>query len=335
MNRRRKFPDETQYSGELAFVPISNKLGGGYKSINMNNPDMYDDYLSDKLQIIDIEPAEESGTDSKKDKEIKAELNFDIDYKNILNEKPKRRSVKKDDSLLCNNNDISKNQEKNIHEKHRQRMKSRYKRFGLEVFEEHEVLEFLLFFIHKQKNTNPIAHALIKEFGSLENVLKADIFDLTSVKDVGNESALLINFCNQLCTYLGSHPRYNLPLASSSDMGHFCCKYFRQRTKETFIVLILDTKKNLRNVVPISEGTENETAYYPRNVVREALKHRANLVAIAHNHTGNSVDPSDNDIFITNKISNLLNNMGIPLIDHIICCEGEFSSFSDRRLLPE
>lgn len=337
MSRRKKFPDGTKFSGESAFVPVPNSLGGGFKTIKMDNPDMYEDYLSDRLETIVDEDVTDDNPNSKSDNKIKDELSFDIDYNSILSDTPDKSRFNALKYLFLDEDTKkgAKNHPKSIHQGHRQRLYSRYQRYGLDALEEHEVLELLLFFVYQRKDTNPIAHALIEEFGSLDNVLKADFSDLICVEGIGNKSALLINFCNQLCTYLGSHTSYNIPLDNVSAMSDFCCDYFRQRTKENFIVLILDTKKNLKHIVPISEGTENETAYYPRNVVKAAIKHKANLVAIAHNHTGNSVEPSDNDIFITNKISKLLSSMGIPLVDHIICCGKNFTSFSDRRLLPE
>ncbi|MBE7037349.1 MAG: hypothetical protein E7404_00395 [Ruminococcaceae bacterium] len=339
MARKKKFPEGTKYSGESAFVPIPDSLGGGYKTVKMNTPDNYEDYLSDKLQIIIDEPVEDEKQDSKTIKKLKDEITFNINYDDILNDdffappkveqslkksspKPKKKLKKSDDG-------------KNIHEGHRSKMWKRYDRYGLDAFEEHEVLEMLLYFLNKQKDTNPIAHELISEFGSLENVFKTDIHHLQEIKGIGEQSARLINFCNQLCTYISSHPSYNLPLNNSTLMGEFCCRYFAQRTNENFIVLILDTKRTLKHVVPISEGTENETAYYPRNVIKAVIKHKANLVAVAHNHTGNSAHPSDNDIYISNQLSKLLNSIGAPLIDHIICSGKSYTSLADRGFIAE
>ena len=60
-----------------------------------------------------------------------------------------------------------------IHAGHRQRLKERFLRDGLDNFEEHQVLELLLFYGIPQRDTNEIAHALIEKFGSLSRVLEA------------------------------------------------------------------------------------------------------------------------------------------------------------------
>ena len=69
----------------------------------------------------------------------------------------------------------------NIHLGHRQRMKEKYYSKGIDVFSDHEKLEMLLYFTNKVKDTNAIAHALIKEFGNLENVFNADVEYLQKV----------------------------------------------------------------------------------------------------------------------------------------------------------
>ena len=60
------------------------------------------------------------------------------------------------------------------HSGHRQRMRERFVKQGLEGFAPHEILELLLFYAIPQKNVNPIAHQLINRFGSLYGVLNAE-----------------------------------------------------------------------------------------------------------------------------------------------------------------
>ena len=63
----------------------------------------------------------------------------------------------------------------NPHMGHRQRMLDKFRRFGLEIFSDHEVLEMLLYFAVRQGDTNPTAHRLMQRFGSLHAVLKASV----------------------------------------------------------------------------------------------------------------------------------------------------------------
>ncbi len=68
-----------------------------------------------------------------------------------------------------------------LHSGHRERLRDKFIS-GKETFKEHELLELLLSYSIPRKDTNPLAHSLINEFGSLKNVLEADTKLLTSVK---------------------------------------------------------------------------------------------------------------------------------------------------------
>ena len=46
----------------------------------------------------------------------------------------------------------------NPHEKHRERMKQRFVEEGLNAFEDHQVLEMLLFYTIPRRDTNEMAH---------------------------------------------------------------------------------------------------------------------------------------------------------------------------------
>ena len=63
----------------------------------------------------------------------------------------------------------------NPHKGHRERKRQQFLRYGADPFSDHELLEVLLFYAYGQRDTNPIAHALIDRFGSLAAVLSAPV----------------------------------------------------------------------------------------------------------------------------------------------------------------
>ena len=70
-----------------------------------------------------------------------------------------------------------------IHDGHRERMKERFAEYGLESFNELNTLELLLFYAIPRRDTNPIAHALLEEFGSLQEVFDASEQELLQVEE--------------------------------------------------------------------------------------------------------------------------------------------------------
>lgn len=88
-----------------------------------------------------------------------------------------------------------------IHEGHRQRLKKRFLQEGMEHFEDHEVLELMLYYTIPRKDTNVIAHNLLKHFGSLAQVMEAPVTELMKVVDVGENTAVFLSALNAFCRY--------------------------------------------------------------------------------------------------------------------------------------
>ena len=80
-----------------------------------------------------------------------------------------------------------------VHDGHRQRLKDRFLAEGLDNFTDIQVLELLLFYCIPRKDTNELAHVLLKRFGGLTQVLEAKPEDLMRVEGVGESTALFLN----------------------------------------------------------------------------------------------------------------------------------------------
>ena len=82
----------------------------------------------------------------------------------------------------------------NVHEGHREKLRNRFiQDKGFENFEDHQILELLLFYANSRKDTNPLAHELLDQFGSLKGVLEARPEQLMTVSGIGDQAATLIS----------------------------------------------------------------------------------------------------------------------------------------------
>ena len=68
-----------------------------------------------------------------------------------------------------------------VHDGHRARMKARFVRNGLDNFDDHSVLELLLFYAVPRRDVNELAHALLDHFGTLDAVFEASCEDMMRV----------------------------------------------------------------------------------------------------------------------------------------------------------
>lgn len=224
--------------------------------------------------------------------------------------------------------------EKNVHQGHRQRVKTRFLTEGLDGFEDHQVLEMLLFFSIPMKDTNELAHKMLNEFGSLAGLFEADPKDICKRCGVSENTAVLVSLIPSLSRRYFSRRWGDKPvLNSSSKAGEYAVSLFAGRTYEVFFVICLDSQNRVNYAALVHEGTINESPVYPRLIVETVLRHQANSVILAHNHPGGSLQPSQEDMAITKKVASALEPISVQVMDHIIVAGDKYMSFKERNLL--
>jgi DNA repair protein RadC len=105
------------------------------------------------------------------------------------------------------------------------------------------------------------------------------------------------------------------------------------REYEAFLVFYLDTRNRLIAHEILHEGTVDQAAVYPRNVVRNALDKNASSVIAVHNHPSGDCTPSSHDIGLTRNLKQAVTAVGLRMLDHLIVSRGGHLSFSEQGLL--
>ena len=217
-----------------------------------------------------------------------------------------------------------------IHQGHRERMREKFLDHGLDVFPDHQVLELLLYHAIPRKDVNPLAHTLLKHFGSITAVLEASPQDIMEVKGIGENTMILI----RLVTEIGR--RYQIDKAksvvflnSTEQTGQFVAPLFHGLTDEAVYMVCLDGKLKVGHYQKMADGTVNSASFSIRRVVETALKRKALYVVLAHNHPSGIAMPNVTDIATTEQLIEALATVGIRLADHIIVADGDFVSMRD------
>lgn len=113
--------------------------------------------------------------------------------------------------------------------------------------------------------------------------------------------------------------------------------YFRMRFSglehEVFAVAFLDNRHRLIACEDMFRGTVNGAAVYPREVVKEAMKHNAAAVFFAHNHPSGVAEPSGADRAITDRLREALALLDVQVLDHLVVGDKGVTSFAERGLL--
>jgi DNA repair protein RadC len=224
----------------------------------------------------------------------------------------------------------------NVHEGHRARLRRRFTEEGLDGFEDHQVLELVLFYAIPRRDTNEIAHLLLRRFGSLSGVLEADPADLSHVEGVGDGAAALLSLLPALTRryYIDRVHQVRHALTSSERAAAFLIPFMAGRTQEVFYVVCLDTQS--RVIVPalVAEGLPDRVHVEPRQVVEAALRHKAFAVILAHNHPTGQAKPSTADHRVTQRLCDAFSAIGVGVRDHIIIAGDDWFSFALSGDLP-
>ncbi len=214
-----------------------------------------------------------------------------------------------------------------IHKGHRARIKERFIKEGLDGFNEHQVLELLLFYAIPQRDTNEIAHHLLTRFGTLSQVIDAPVKELAKVEGMGDNAATFLSLIKQLERYYHVNRSLQSSVLTSIDQcGEYLVPFFSGLTKETVYLLSLDAKCKVLSCRAVEEGGVNSTGVSIRKIVDVALTENATSVVLAHNHPSGVAIPSPEDIQATMKIAQALHYVDVTLVDHVVVADGDFVS---------
>lgn len=221
-----------------------------------------------------------------------------------------------------------------IHNGHRERMRQHFLQGGGEGFHDHELLEMLLYYAVPRGDTNPVAHKMIREFGSLPTLVEAEPIDIARLCGVSKNTAILISLQKEISKRCIQARWRDRPMLNSLSIAvEYCKSLMVYKNREFFYAICLDNKRRVINTVQIAEGTVNSAAIHPRVVVEAALKLQASAVIFTHNHPGGNCKPTFDDIETTTKLGKLLNAIEVQLIDHIIVADTTTFSFLENKLL--
>ena len=220
-----------------------------------------------------------------------------------------------------------------IHDGHRQRLRNRFREEGLDHFEEHEVLELLLYYTIPRKDTNPIAHELLNRFGSLAQVLDARPEELAKVPGMGDAAATFLSLITAVGRYyLVNRTIQETILPSIEKCGQYLVPFFHGRRNEMVYILCLDAKCKVLCCKEMGEGSVNSAGVPIRRIVEAALGANATSVILAHNHPSGFAVPSGEDVQTTKRVAMALDAVEIQLVDHIVVADDDFVSLAQSGL---
>ncbi len=222
-----------------------------------------------------------------------------------------------------------------IHKDHRKRVRTRYIDHGLDGFDDHQVLELLLFYAVPRRDTNELAHKMINEFGSLHDLFEANPLEISKRCNVSESVAVLVSLIPPVSRrYLYSKMKETPSIKSTKTAGELAISLFLGKTTESLYIICLNKHQGFIKAECVTTGNSGQAPIYPEEIAKAALRHNAAFVILTHNHPGGLLEPSKEDIIATRKIMKSLSAVGIMVLDHIIVSQNKFFSFTEKKVMP-
>ena len=218
------------------------------------------------------------------------------------------------------------------HDGHRARMRKRYLDNSFDGFQDHEILEMLLYNCYTRRNTNDIAHKLLEAFGSISAVLEAPVDSLVKA-GVSESVAVFLHMIPDVCrVYYDDRNNSKNKIIETKDLGKYFLNKFIGRIDETVYLLLLDSKCKELFCGVISKGTVTSSDVSARKIVDLSMRYNARYAVFAHNHPSGVALPSKADVIFTRTMHSTLSAVGVTLVDHIIVADDLYVSLRESSI---
>lgn len=225
---------------------------------------------------------------------------------------------------------MAKDQEKHLHGGHRERMRERFLTAGGNALADHELLETLLFYAIPRRDTNDLAHRLMETFGSLAEVLEADVDLLCRTEGISTGSATYLKLLSELAR------RYTADKMRTDDektvfdtpgkIAAFMAPRYIGVNVERVYLLLFDNGMHMVDCFHVCDGSVSGVTMSVRRIAERAYTKGAAAVVLTHNHPGGVASPSTEDVRVTRRLQESLRLLEIPLLEHYV--------FADRSYAP-
>ena len=215
-----------------------------------------------------------------------------------------------------------------------ERPRERLRSFGPEALSAQELLSLVIGRGIPGKSVMNIAQELLSKFGNIKAISQATIEELSQIKGIGFAKAAQIKACFELGKRQDLEPELrDFDIKNPQSVVKAIQSSIKDKAKEHFKLILLNARNKIIGISTVSIGTLNSNLVHPREVFKDAISHSAASVVFAHNHPSGDPEPSEDDLTITERLTEAGKILGIEVIDHIIISKNGFFSFKEKGLI--
>ncbi|WP_428563925.1 MAG: RadC family protein [Solidesulfovibrio sp. DCME] len=216
---------------------------------------------------------------------------------------------------------------------HRRRLKDRLME-NSRALADYEVLELLLGYVNVRRDNKPLAKELIARFGGVRGALLAREEELRAVPGIGPGAMEFVTLWREVWARFHEQPlRDRASLNHPELVAEMARSRLGAKEREELWMALVDAKNRLLAWEQVSQGTVDQAAIYPREILGAALRHKACGIILVHNHPSGDPRPSPEDKAITRRIASAAREMDLRVLDHVIVTAGGYFSFQVEGLV--
>lgn len=214
-----------------------------------------------------------------------------------------------------------------------ERPRERFLKYGVESLSNEELLSIILKTGNKNRSVKELSIDILKCIKSIDELKNITKEQLESIYGIGIAQSLTILSVIELGKriYMSNDNKKKTILNSSDKIYEYMKYELLDKKQEYFYCLYLNTKKEVIKKKLLFIGTVNHSIVHPREVFKYAYLCSASAIICIHNHPSNDINPSMEDIRLTNSLVELGKMNGIPIIDHIIIGDNKYYSFYENN----
>jgi DNA repair protein RadC len=215
-----------------------------------------------------------------------------------------------------------------------ERPRERLQKLGVEALSAQEILAVILGRGVAGESVMVTAQRLLSRFGSLKGLASASVEELSEVRGIGLAKAAQLKAAFELASRVeGYQEAGDKPVVKTpEDVASLVKRRLKDKKKEYFLAILLDTRNQLIKVAEISIGSLEASIVHPREVFKEAISASAAAVIFAHNHPSGVPEASEDDINLTKRLAEAGEIVGIDVLDHIIIGDKKYLSLKREGL---
>lgn len=184
------------------------------------------------------------------------------------------------------------------------------------------------------KTALDLARDALLEAGGLRALLNLSSEELCELKGIGTAKYVQFQAGLELGRrYLMEQMEKGDAISSPQVSRDYLTLQLRDKEYESFFAMFLDSKHRVIHHQELFRGTIDSASVPVREVVKEALKHNAAAMIVAHNHPSGVAEPSAADKKLTETLQLALGMVGVKLLDHFVVGDQEVVSFAEMGAL--